>query len=110
MDKIKLLLGSRKFWAAFVGLVLVVIKAYRPDFPLNEEQFTGVIAVLVAYILGTAVEDAGAAKARADSSAALGAQTQVTVPSVLAVKNYNGQSQTEPETNQEQAPPTGFIS
>jgi len=57
MEKIKLLLGSRKFWAAVVGLVLMSIKAFYPDFPLEEEPLTGIITVLVAYILGTAVED-----------------------------------------------------
>ncbi len=57
MEKFKQLLGSRKFWAALIGLVLVVIKAWRPDFPLAEEQLTSVVYVLVAYILGTGIED-----------------------------------------------------
>jgi hypothetical protein len=57
MDKIKLLLGSRKFWAALIGLALIIIKAFRPDFPLAEEQLTAVVYVLVAYILGTGIED-----------------------------------------------------
>jgi len=57
MEKFKLLLGSRKFWAALVGLVLVIIKAYEPDFPLDGDQLTGVITVIVAYILGTGIED-----------------------------------------------------
>ncbi len=60
MSKLKLLVSSRKFWAALTGLLLVIIKAYRPDFPLSEEQLVGVVGVLVAYILGVAVEDAGA--------------------------------------------------
>jgi hypothetical protein len=51
------LLGSRKFWAAFIGLALVIIKAWRPDFPLAEDQLVGVVWVLVAYILGTGLED-----------------------------------------------------
>ena len=55
-DKLKALLGSRKFWAALVGTGLVVVKAYKPDFPLTEEQLTQVVYVIVAYILGTAVE------------------------------------------------------
>jgi hypothetical protein len=50
-------LGSRKFWAALIGLVLVIVKAWQPDFPLAEEQLTAVIYVLVAYILGTGIED-----------------------------------------------------
>jgi hypothetical protein len=57
MEKFKQLLGSRKFWAALIGLVLVVVKAWRPDFPLAEEQLTSVVYVLVAYILGTGIED-----------------------------------------------------
>ena len=60
MDKLKLLLASRKFWAAFIGLVLIIIKAYRPDFPLTDTQATGLVYVLVAYILGTAIEDGAA--------------------------------------------------
>jgi hypothetical protein len=57
MEKLKLLLGSRKFWAALVGLILVMVKAYSPSFPLQEEELTRVIYLLAAYILGTAVED-----------------------------------------------------
>ena len=57
MEKFKLLIAYRKFWAALVGLVLVIIKAYEPDFPLDGDQLTGVITVIVAYILGTGIED-----------------------------------------------------
>ena len=57
MTKLKLLLTSRKFWAAVVGLALVIIKAWKPDFPVDEEQLTSVIYVLIAYILGTGIED-----------------------------------------------------
>ena len=57
MEKLKLLLGSRKFWAALIGLALVIVKAFRPDFPLAEDQLTDVVYVLVAYILGTGIED-----------------------------------------------------
>ena len=57
MEKFKLLLGSRKFWAALISLVLVIVKAFRPDFPLAEDQLTAVVYVLIAYILGTGIED-----------------------------------------------------
>lgn len=57
MSKLKLLLTSRKFWTALIGLALVIIKAYQPDFPLAEDQLSSVIYVLVAYILGTGIED-----------------------------------------------------
>jgi hypothetical protein len=51
------MLASRKFWAAVVGVVFTVVQAVWPDFPLQAEQVTEVIALLSAYILGTAVED-----------------------------------------------------
>ncbi len=57
MDKLKILLTSRKFWAALIGLALVIVKAYRPDFPLDEQQVVNLITVLAAYILGVALED-----------------------------------------------------
>jgi hypothetical protein len=57
MEKLKLLLGSRKFWAAIVGLALMLVKAWKPEFPLEEEQVTGIVVLLVSFILGTAVED-----------------------------------------------------
>ena len=57
MEKVKHLLGSRKFWAALIGLVLVMVKVWRPDFPMDEEQLVSVVYVLVAYILGTGIED-----------------------------------------------------
>lgn len=57
-EKLKTLLISRKFWAALVGLGMVLVRTWRPDFPLSEEQVTGIIALLAAYILGTALEDA----------------------------------------------------
>ena len=60
MIKLLSLLKSRKFWAAVVGLGLVVIKAFRPDFPLGEEQLTQLVWVLVAFIIGTGLEDSGA--------------------------------------------------
>lgn len=57
MQKLTQMLKSRKFWAALVGLALVVVKAYQPDFPLAEEQVTNLVYVIVAYILGVALED-----------------------------------------------------
>jgi len=57
MSKLKQLLSSRKFYAALIGLALVIVKAWRPDFPLIEEDLTSIVYVLVAYILGTGIED-----------------------------------------------------
>ena len=50
------LLKSRKFWAALIGLVLIVVKAYRPDFPIQETDLTNLVYILIAYILGVALE------------------------------------------------------
>jgi len=61
-EKLKFLLTSRKFWAALIGLTLLVVKAWQPDFPLEEEQLTAIVTVLVAYILGTGIEDGLARK------------------------------------------------
>ena len=51
------LIKSRKFWAAVVGLGLVIFRAYQPDFPIDDEQLGKIILILIAYILGTALED-----------------------------------------------------
>ena len=57
MSKFKLLLGSRKFWAAIVGLAMVFLTAYVPDFPLAEDQILSLVLILVSYIIGTGIED-----------------------------------------------------
>ena len=57
MSKFKLLLGSRKFWAAIVGLAMVFITTYVQDFPLGEDQILSLVLILVSYIIGTSLED-----------------------------------------------------
>ena len=57
MEKFKQLLGSRKFWAALIGLAMVFVHQYVPDFPIGEDQILGLVLVIVSYILGTALED-----------------------------------------------------
>jgi hypothetical protein len=57
MEKFKFLFGSRKFWAALVGLAMVFVNHYLPNFPLSEDQILALVIVLVSYILGTALED-----------------------------------------------------
>ena len=60
-SKLKALLSSRKFWAAVIGLAVLVTKAFKPDLPITEDQITSIVYVLIAYILGTAIESSGQA-------------------------------------------------
>jgi uncharacterized membrane protein len=55
-SKWKVLLTSRKFWTALVGLGIVVAQGFDPHFPLDETQVSNLVYVLVAYILGVALE------------------------------------------------------
>lgn len=56
MDKLKELLTSRKFWAALLGLLIIIARAVDPNFPLDESQVTPLVTLLAAYIVGVAVE------------------------------------------------------
>ena len=60
MDKLKLLLGSRKFWALLVGLAYFVIGQVLPEFAGKlppEESALAFVVLIVGYIIGTALED-----------------------------------------------------
>jgi len=57
MSKWKLLLGSRKFWAALVGLLFLVIRNFDPGFDVPESETVAFVSILAAYILGVARED-----------------------------------------------------
>ena len=50
-------LKSRKFWAAVIGVIYSFLAIAAPDFPISEEAATNGVAVLIAYILGVALED-----------------------------------------------------
>lgn len=58
-QKLSNLVRSRKFWAALAGLLAVSLRGILPDFPLEDEQMSQLVILLVSYILGTAIEDAG---------------------------------------------------
>jgi uncharacterized membrane protein len=55
-NKLSELFESRKFWAAVIGVVLMIVQSIFPDFPLSAEQITDVVYLLVAFIIGTAIE------------------------------------------------------
>ena len=57
MTKLSALFSSRKFWAALIGLFLMIIKAFKPDFPIAEAELTNIVYILIAYILGTALDN-----------------------------------------------------
>jgi hypothetical protein len=57
MPKWKYLLSSRKFWAAVIGLIVMVVKVWKPDLPIEAEELAALVSVLAVYILGTAIED-----------------------------------------------------
>lgn len=54
MDKLLTLLKSRKFWAAVVGLVFLFVGSRAG---IDLETLIGAVVVIVAYILGVALED-----------------------------------------------------
>jgi len=53
-NKFLSLLKSRKFWAAVVG-ILVAVAGERAG--IDAEQLNAGLALLITYILGTALED-----------------------------------------------------
>lgn len=57
MAKWKVLLASRKFWAAVVGLAVLLVKTWYPDFPLEPDILSRLMTLIMAYIMGVAVED-----------------------------------------------------
>ena len=62
MEKLKFLLQSRKFWAAIVGIIMMIVIELFPNFPLDETQVEQLVWLLVAYIIGTGIEDSGIAR------------------------------------------------
>jgi hypothetical protein len=59
LNKLQLLVRSRKFWASFIGLFVIVLRHFIPNFPIEDADLTRIVFVIVAYVLGTAIEDSG---------------------------------------------------
>jgi uncharacterized membrane protein YdjX (TVP38/TMEM64 family) len=51
------LVKSRKFWATLAGLLVVIIRTFRPDFPLGDDQIVAIVLTLSAYTFGTGLQD-----------------------------------------------------
>ena len=51
------LIHSRKFWAGMAGMVVILLRAALPNFPLDDEQLTAIIITLSAFIFGTGAQD-----------------------------------------------------
>ena len=57
-------LKSRKFWALVIGAVLIAVHNFIPNLPLSDAQITDIAYLLIAFIIGTGLEDAGNGLAR----------------------------------------------
>jgi hypothetical protein len=64
LNKFQLLVRSRKFWASLIGLGLVALRAFVPNFPIADADLTKIIYVIVAYVLGTGLEDSALSLAK----------------------------------------------
>jgi uncharacterized membrane protein HdeD (DUF308 family) len=50
------LVKSRKFLATVAGLIVVVVQAYNPEFPVKADQLTELFLILGGIILGSGAE------------------------------------------------------
>ncbi len=57
-------LKSRKFWALIAGAIVIIIRQLVPALPVDDAKLSELILLLVAYIIGTGLEDAGLARAK----------------------------------------------
>ena len=57
-------LKSRKFWALMAGALCIALRQYVPNFPISDQQLTELVYLLVAYIIGTGLEDVNRARAK----------------------------------------------
>jgi len=53
-DKLYYLLRSRKFWASLVGIAFILL---GPRAGVQQTELTAGVVTIVAYIMGTALED-----------------------------------------------------
>ena len=64
LNKLQLLVRSRKFWASIIGVCLIVLRTFVPNFPIADADLSKIVYVIVAYILGTGLEDSALSLAK----------------------------------------------
>lgn len=52
----KIILTSRKFWALFLGILVVIVAQFLPNFTLDTEAGAGLAVIVCSYIVGVAVD------------------------------------------------------
>jgi hypothetical protein len=50
-------LKSRKFWAAVIAVLVIVLRSTVPTFPIPDDKVTEIVMALIAYIIGTGLSD-----------------------------------------------------
>lgn len=50
-------LTDKKFWLAVIAVLLIVIKAFVPTFPLSDSDFTKIVLTFVALIFGVSFNE-----------------------------------------------------
>jgi len=58
-------LKSRKFWALIAGAVVIVVRAFIPNLPIDDAKLGELVLLFIAYILGTGLEDINRGRAKA---------------------------------------------
>lgn len=57
----KNLLRRKEFWAALVAMIMVILKAFVPGFPLSESQVLELVLAIVGLIIGISFSDVAVA-------------------------------------------------
>lgn len=65
MDLLKSLLGSKKFVAMLVGVIVVIVG--KAGFDVDQTTIAEIVGLIVAFIVGQGVADAGKEKAKIEA-------------------------------------------
>jgi hypothetical protein len=50
------LLVSRRFWAAFIAVAVILVAVFVPSFEMDNEEAAGLVIVISSYIIGVTVD------------------------------------------------------